>query len=256
MDLCGEDFVDFDDEPNVVVTKEKPAHLYNNGGILCDYDETTLEYYRVIRQRKMNVFLPGYSDFDSSKSFMYPYRWNPYSGEKIDVDPYGPLCFFPDDLIYNFYIKRLDMLWTDAVDEFGGFYEGFYGDAVGAGKSIEIAGRGSYPERYLFRLPITNCYLPKSHNMIFITMGPILSDEEILEIDELANKFGNYYRKTYRKNRPSLYKMKQLYDQAISKTPDISKLISKEKEILLTNTELAEIRERANKEAVEELKKL
>ena len=238
------EFVNFDDyeeediETILEVLPYKEEEKY-------EYDNITTEYYKVLRERKLNVFLPEFDEFDYTKSFRYSKKWNVYSGIPGENDPYGPLCFFPDDLIHYFYSRRLEMLWHNEVDEAGGFYEGYYGSAVGAGENIVIKGRGEYPEKYLFRLPVINCYIPKSHHLATITMGPKLTHDEIVEIETLATTYyPNYYKETYKRKRPSLIEMKLLYDEAISENPTIVQ--SKEYDI-------QNLKDIANREAVQKL---
>jgi len=253
----SDNFVDFGDSDEDVPVVSTYKSLYNMGSNKYEYDATTLKHYRAIRESKFNVFLPESTDFDVKTAFAYPNMWDPYNGKITGVDPYGPLLFFPDDLVYYFYSKRLDMLWNEPVDDVGaGYFAGYYGDAVGAGINITVSGRGDYPEKYLFRLPITNCYLPTTHHLSTVTMGPILTNEEVSMIDSLAAKQQSYYKKNYGKERPSLTYIKQLYDQAISKTPDISKLLKNEKPTDLTKDELQNYYNRANRIAVDILIKL
>ena len=220
----------------------------------CDYDQTTTEFYRVVRERKLNVITQEGNNFYPEKSFKFPYQWDPYTGEREKLDPHGPLYFHPDDLIHYFDIKKLDNLWTEPKDDVGGYFAGYYGDAVGSGDNILIKGRGIYPELYLFRLPISNCYLPKKYDMSLITMGPKLTMDELEEIDKLANEYyKKNYNKTYGKARPSLVLMKKLYDEAISTNPDITSIIGN---IKPTGKNLESIKGRANRNAVELLKKM
>ena len=72
------------------------------------------------------------------------------------------------------------------------------------------------PEKYLYRLPIIDCYLKKNHNYSIITMGPILTNNEIEIIDNLTLEI--------RKNKPALKLLKEYYDQAINNSPNISEL--------------------------------
>jgi hypothetical protein len=55
---------------------------------------------------------------------------------------------------------------------------------VGSGENINIIGRGECPEKYLFRLPIIDCYLEKDYNKSIITMGPKLTIEEITALSQ------------------------------------------------------------------------
>jgi hypothetical protein len=157
--------------------------------------------------------------FDTNKAFTYANMWDPYTGEITGTDPYGSLYFHPDELIHYFYIKRLEGLWHEPVDEKAGYYAGYYGEMVGS--NLHIEGRGSYAELYLFRLPIVDCYLQNGHDFSIITMGPKLTDDDLKKIDDIASLYYKHdYVKKYKEKRPSLVKMKQLYDQAISSDPE------------------------------------
>jgi hypothetical protein len=100
---------------------------------------------------------------------------------------------------------------------------------LGCGKEMIINQRPC-PEKYLYRLPIIDCYLKKTHNHSVITMGPILTNEEIDKIDLLTTE--------YRKGRPTLKILKEYYDEAINNCPDITEL--KNSNPNLTNKELVE----------------
>lgn len=245
-------FVDFSD----CVEKKKNKTLYDE-----DYDATTTKFYRTLRENKINAIMQDNTGFYPERSFKFKYKWDPYTGERLKEDPYGPLYFHPDDLIRYFYNKRLNMLWTDPVDENHGYHlQGYYGDAVGSGEEILIIGRGTYPESYLFRLPIYDCYLQKGNDMSIISMGPKLTNEEVAEIDNIAaTVYKNNYKEQYGRNRPSLSLMKALYDQAVSREPDIKKFTiggSKIDLATLSKEKLKELREKANRSAVDMLRKM
>jgi hypothetical protein len=216
-----------------------------------EYDKTTTEFYKQLREKKLNTITHDTFEFNPDMAFKFKYMWDPYTGERLGEDPYGPLYFNPDDLIHFFYRKRLSLLWTDPKDEVGGYYQGYYGDALGNGEDIHIMGRGDYPELYLFRLPVDNCYLYPNSDLSIITMGPKLTDDEIKEIEYLAETYhNNNYWNIFHKNRPSLSKIKNLYDIAINKTPNIKDI---EK---FTEEEINKLWIEENKHAVELLKKL
>jgi hypothetical protein len=85
-------------------------------------------------------------------------------------------------------------------------------------------------------------------------MGPKLTMSELEEIDKLANEhYKNNYSKTYGKTRPSLVLMKKLYDEAINTNPDILAIVGN---IKPTGKNLESIKERANRNAVDLLKKM
>lgn len=245
---------------------KKSTSLYDK-----KYDETTTKFYRTLRENKINAIMQDNTGFDPEQSFCFEHKWDPYTGIRDGLDPYGPLYFHPDDLIRYFYIKRLNMLWTEPIDLNQGYYiQGYYGDAVGSGGSdndgddIFIVGRGTYPESYLFRLPILDCYLQENCDMSLITMGPKLTINELQHIDTIAEKnYKNNYRNQYGKNRPSLVLMMSLYNQAISKNPDLEKLpeyqtLKKDKltDIKLTDLKLIDLKNKANRIAVDALKNM
>ncbi|AYV78676.1 MAG: hypothetical protein Edafosvirus24_2 [Edafosvirus sp.] len=243
------------DKPTIQINKKETVTNKNNmvskyikNGVPIVYDIQTMEHYRVLRLRKMDPIIN--LDLDERKSFAFKYEWDPYTGERLGIDPYGALYFNPDYLIRHFYLSRLNNLWVDAKDEKDGFYQGYYDTSVGAGEDMFIASRGHFPERYVFRLPIMDCYLTKDYNHKFITMGPKLTNQEIADIEEKASKMGNSYLTLFGKPRPSIVKMKKLYDQAISKNPFIPNSHK------LTNKQREEAFSSANRRAIEELKKM
>jgi hypothetical protein len=153
------------------------------------------------------------AEIQPSHCFEFKYKWNPYNGLRGGVDEVGPLCFNAINLYDYYYINRCNGLWTPPQDGF----QGMYGDMVGSGKIINVKSRGTFPERYLFRLPIIDCYLPKSHNLSIITMGPELTDGEIIEIDTIVRK---YHPKKCNSRFASLTMLKYYYDRALDISPD------------------------------------
>ena len=81
------------------------------------YDNVTMETYRVAREMKLNLLNPE-QVISPEKMFAFKYQWDPYTGERSNIeDPYGALYFHPDDLIHYYYSTRLVMLWTDEKDD-------------------------------------------------------------------------------------------------------------------------------------------
>lgn len=192
---------------NVICEKRKYMDLY---------DDTTINYYRAHRMQKTDPITFEY--LDDKTAFKFPYTWNPLTGERLGIDPYGPLYFNPLTLLRHFYESRLNTLWIKPNDG----YQGYYGDGVGAGEDLEIPSRGIYPERYVFRIPIQDCYLKKNHNHSIVTMGPKLTDREICEIDRLIRKHwhdSRHFAPMYERIG-SLFKMKHYYTVAIAKNPN------------------------------------
>lgn len=236
------DFSEFDEGKH-----DEIDSLYERDGKKIMFDEKTMLYYKTMRFRKMDPII--LADVDDDKCFKFYHQWNPYTGERLGIDPYGPLCFHPDSLVKYFYENRLNNLWVNEFNQNGIQYEGYYEDAVGAGFDIYIQSRGFNPEKYLFRLPIIDCYwIPGMENEAVITMGPVLTDDEIKEIDKLAKKHGSYYLTQYRAPRPSLFAIKQLYDTAVSKKPPI--IITSE----MPPQQLNELYAKGNRNAVDKLR--
>lgn len=226
MDELLVDFSDVDQQ-DIGEKKPDPETVY-----FQTYDNTTCQYYRSHRTQKTDPIT--FDTLSDDNSFEFPYMWNPLTGERKEADPFGSLRFHPINLLQHFYTMRLKCLWIDGQDG----YEGYYGDYVGAGQECEITCRGIYPERYLFRLPIPNCYLKKGQNLSVVTMGPILTNREICEIDRLlTDKWCNHriYMRLYNKIG-SLFKLKHYYDVAISKDPqnmDLSGLELGDREFIM-----------------------
>lgn len=211
-------FVDFDDDDDDNIKDDKHLSLYKMNNKEIVYDSITMETYRVLRKNKLDVFTR--EPINEEYAFKFEYQWDPYTGERLGKDPYGALHFHPDSLIRYFDLKKLDGLWIAPKDEKTGYFAGYYDYFLGSGENITIRGRGTYPELYLFRLPISDCYLTKEHSMSIVTMGPRLTNKELELIDSLANKyFKDNYQKLFGKKRPNLKYMKKLYDQAL-KTGD------------------------------------
>lgn len=181
-----------------------------------------------------------------SDLFYFKEKWNPYNGQRLEKDLDGPLAFDPCTLIHYFYINRLKKLWIDETFENGEYFQGHYGDALGNAPDFEIKGRGKHPDWYLFRLPILDCYLEDNFNQV-VTMGPILTDDEIKEIYNLSKRYN--FKKIYGYRRPNLVKIKELYDTAVNKVK--YNLIED-----LCEFEINIIKFHINADAVERLKRL
>ena len=160
----------------------------------------------------------------------------------------------PLNLCLYFYQKRLDHLWVDELDEGegGGFYEGYYGDGVGAGKNFKIEARGEYPEYYLFRIPINDCYLIEGTPKSIPTKGPELTREEIVEIHQLCKKTPTSEWEEYFTEIPDLEKMYDLYNQAIDDNPDLGKFLEENEEFVGSEN----LKHTYNTVAIEKLKEL
>ena len=224
------------------IKKEIPTHI-------IEYDNDTIEKYRVLRMRKMDPMT--HVELSDECAFKFKYKWDPYTGERLNPDQNGPLYFDPDVLIRYFYLARLNKLWVQEHDEGidGDYYQGYYDEGVGTGENFYIHPKGNRPEWYLFRLPIIDCYLTKDHNKQIITVGPKLTNDELQEIEKLAQLRPNNYYFQYKQNRPSLMEIKRIYDIAISIEPPIEN-----RELLLLDKErLLQEYNKINRIAVDQL---
>jgi hypothetical protein len=202
-------------------SKNTTKSLYITNNKKTVYNERTMEYYRVIRSLCYDPIT--YIKLSKKTRFKIPYMWDPYTGERLGLDPYGPLYISPDNLIHYFYTMRLKKLWIKPADEQSGFYQGTFDDAVGIGNNFYLKGRGYFPEWYIFRLPIVDCYLNKDYMMQAITLTPKITIDDVKEIDRLANLNKLSYYKQFKKKRPLLKLIWNLYHDAINKNPVIKK---------------------------------
>lgn len=244
------DYSEYEDLDNSSQTqKEDPNETkYIRNGKKFKFDDRTMIEYAAIRRCKIDPIT--HEEIDEKYCFKFRFQWDPFTGERLkEEDPYGPLYFDPDGLIRYFYINRLKCLWCE--EEIDGEIRAGYGDALGAGPDIYIVSRGKNPEKYLFRLPINDCYWSEEQlNYSCVTMGPKLTDEEIKEIDELAKKRLHNYYTLYNKNRPSLTLMKEYYEMAIAKEPKT------EMTYMMTETQKKYFREKMNIAAVKKLREM
>jgi hypothetical protein len=210
------DYVNF---TNTIIPNNKS--IINNSE---DYDEITNEQYRILRLYKYDPITN--EEIPKNLIFEFKEKWNPFIGERLEFDDNGPLCFNAWNLYHYYYSNRFKGLWYPPQEQ----YQGYYGDLLGSGKNIIINNKPC-PEKYLYRLPIIDCYLKKSHNHSVITFAPILTNDEINQIDALITNL--------RKNKPKLILLKQYYDEAINPSPDVSEL--KKSKPSLSDKELAEL---------------
>lgn len=199
------------------IKKPQIDSLYIRNSKPVLFDNKTMQYYRVARARKLDPILN--EEVSEQIAFKFGQQWDPYTGERFMDDPYGPLYFHPASLIYYFYVHRLTGLWKNEEDTPTGVLEGYYDMFAGAGDEMEVIGRGKFVERYLFRLPILDCYLTTDHSETLITMGPKLTNQEIETLERLScnQEVQRYYINLFGKQCPNIVTMKKLYDCAIKK---------------------------------------
>jgi len=207
-------------EKDITVEKQTKSKFVSDCGDIV-YDKQTCVHYKKLRDQHIDPIT--LEPVDENKAFKYYFKWNPFSGDKGQIDSDGPLCFSPISLAKYFYMNRLKNLWSVAVSDERGEQTGYYGNAVGNGPDFNIISRGDHPEWYLFRLPIIDCYMPENGNDQFITLGPKLTEKEITEIHELAQK---YYKQEYKDlfshKKGKQYGLLYLYNEyqnAIDKVP-------------------------------------
>lgn len=183
-----------------------------------EFGTETQEYVKLRKQRVDPLTLEPAGD----DAFEFHFRWNPYNGERKDIDRDGPLCFNPDNLIHYFYVNRCRFLWHEEVrDNNGVIFQPYYDLGVGNGPKFNVPGRGEHPEWYLFRLPIVNCYTPANHNPQVVTIGPMLTKSEIKIIYKLACRTRPRYREMFGTDRPNLIKLFTLYEGSVNPNPEL-----------------------------------
>jgi hypothetical protein len=208
------------------------------------YDKTTSETYRIKRLYKIDPIYD--TEIPKELIFEFKNKWNPYNGQRGDIDDLGPLCFNAINLYDYYYINRYKGLWTPPQDGF----QGIYGDMVGSGKNVKIKSRDTYPEKYLFRLPIIDCYLPITHNLSVVTMGPELTEEEITQIDFIITRM---HPKKSNPRFASLTMLKYYYDRALDISPDQDLDEIKEFKLKYPNLSSDEINQKYNRYYVDKL---
>jgi hypothetical protein len=207
--------MDYDFEPisfNNLKKDNETTRDLNNKENYINYDLTTRETYRMKRILKIDPLTDKKLEDNKKKDkiFYFYDKWDPLTGERIGTDPIGPLSFNALDLYYYYFKNRYKGLWYAPENN----YQGYYGELVGTGKDININSRGSNPEKYLFRLPIIDCYLAEGHNYSLITFGPLLTDDEINTIDNLINGFV----------KVPLRELKLCYDKSLETNPDLNEI--------------------------------
>jgi hypothetical protein len=211
---------------------------------------STLEsfFFRPHKNKKDPILLEKIPRRPGKPIFEYPWAWEPLTGEIVGLDPHGGLFFDPDTLIHYFYTKRLNHLWVISDDT---DFEPFFGDALGTGPEFYVPSRGCHPDWYLFRLPLMFKYLPSGFSYQIPILMPLVSDADLKLLDELGSKYGKSYKQRFGNPRPSLVKMKELYEKAVDPFPNIE--LSAEE--CRKNPELAEKeRRKVNRQAVNELR--
>jgi hypothetical protein len=199
----------------------------NNTDYDLNYDNLTHTRYKVMRKMKT---CPVCDDPVDTNPFVVPNMWDSITGEFIEQkDPYGPLYFHPVCLIECFYHNRMNCLLSSELDEgaAGGYYEAVPGDGLGAGEDMETS-RGDYPELFLWRLPINDCYLEVGLSRSIPLKGPKLVRSDIVELKNIVKKLSKKDWADRFVVVPDILLMYDIYMEAISKNPNTSKITGAE----------------------------
>lgn len=223
------DLLNFNIDEKNIITKVNNFTLY---------DKTTTEAYRVKRLYHVDPLTD--EEVPEYVAFKFYSIWDPYTGFRIGVDNNGPIYFNAQKLYEYYFDNRYNGLWNLP----SGVYEGYYGELLGTGPNLEIKSRGCNPHKYLFRLPIIDCYLPIDHNYSMVTFGPLLTDIEINLIDDILIKNNIRYN-------ISLKKLKFYYDCALNKDTNNSDFVKFHK--LYSNLSISDALEKFNRKYVNEL---
>lgn len=215
------------------------------------YNFNTRETYRMKRLTQRDVF--NDEKIADNECFKYHKMWDPLSGQVLDKDDeFGPLCFNGFELVYYYYINRLNGMWNEPQDG----YDGYYGEYLGTGPNIHIVSRGKYPEKYLLRLPIIDAYVTENIPDSRVTMGPLLSNEQIQELDKILDYNYSQFNKQISKTTNLMSKIKYHYDEALNQNPSRENIVVQN--IIEEFPELNDIQinEKYNRYHVDKLKKL
>ncbi len=117
------DYGEYDDdkeiinyEYNQVVKKEKSKYIFY--GKTIEYDKKTMEYYRILREQHICPLSKTlFTKKTDKNAFKFYDQWDPYTGIRTGKDPHGPLYFDVLTLCHYYYLKLLDHLWINQVDE-------------------------------------------------------------------------------------------------------------------------------------------
>jgi len=212
-------FVFSGDTTDTNVQKNKEDYELN-------YDDLTTGRYKAMRLMKT---CPICEDVVESTPYLVPNIWDSITGEFLDQhDPHGPLYFHAVCLIECFYHNRMNCLLSNELDEgaHGGYYEAVPGDALGAGEDMETC-RGNYPELFLWRIPINDCYLESGLSRSVPIKGPKLTRDNIIKLKKIASKLPPREWSDRFIVLPDILQIYDTYMEAISKHPDTSKTMCK-----------------------------
>ena len=134
-------FVDFDDVEEEVKSIDeshltenldkdiKMVSLYKRNGKSAMFNDKTMLYYTALRKTCTDPFT--LDEVNNEIAFKFSKQWDPANGQRLEDDPYGPLCFHPDSLIKYFHTNRLNGLWENEKETNGVYYQGYYDSFVG-----------------------------------------------------------------------------------------------------------------------------
>ena len=235
------DLIDF----NTISANNKDIVTKNDN--MSKYDKTTTETYRIKRLYHIDPLTD--EEVLEHVAFKFYDIWDPYTGIRTSmnvngihtsIDLNGPLYFNAQKLYEYYFDNRYNGLWNQP----SGVYEGYYGELLGTGLNLEIKSRGSNPQKYLFRLPIIDCYLPIDHNYSLVTFGPLLTDLEIDLIDNILIK--GFIRPII-----SLKKIKFYYDCALNNDVNNTEFLKYHK--IWNNLSVTDALDKFNRKYVNEL---
>ena len=197
--------------------KQEPQYKIN-------YNDNTKKY---CTYRKLNIDPITLIALDENYPvFKVEKMWDPYTGQFTENDPFGHLSFDPISLTIYFWMNRYTHLLKDSTSTDNISTD----DGLGAGEDFIINSKGKYPERYLWRLPIVDCYIEKTDNIkeeSFLNsvpkLGPKLERHDIEILYELVKQCVKLHPNRLERI-PDLVSMYDTYHIAINPEPDISNI--------------------------------
>ena len=189
------------------------------------YDDETTNKYKSMRKFRVDPIKREVID-KKIPTFKVKKMWDSLTGLFEDKDdPHGPLHFDPVELAKYFYLHILDHIWREEdEDNYEDVLEEGPLEGLGTGENFLIKGRGEYPEYFVWRLPIKDCYVIEGTEKFIPLKGPKLSLSQIEKLQKLIEKCPkSHVHKTFI-NMPNMVHMYKLYMEAINPDPDISVL--------------------------------
>lgn len=178
-----------------------------------NYNDDTITYIDNRVEKECPLSCDTMTD---DNAFKYPYIWNALTGEIEGKDPHGPLYFNPAWIYRYIHSNILNGLWLN-IEGCAGQHDVY----LGRGQDFVRPNKIPEPNRYIFRVPIQDCYCLHDHNDSLFTLSPKLTDDDVQEIDRLIQEYNMDEVSGIYNDNTTLSKLKELYDIALNPYPSM-----------------------------------